>query len=201
MHAVQELATSDTSLANGAASASSVACTGEEEDDEGVLPYRGGRESIGTPDKGIRRHAIDATTVDQCSFDGPATKGAADDEPMFYLLSISERHQRPLPSLQRRMLWARSQQQRADGSLLHVKAGRAGLTPQLLGVLTAGLRSRELLQLDALPASQLAPKFLAFVLPEMLDCAVVRTHGRSVTLFRDSSLPLPRPTTAGIPAF
>lgn len=64
------------------------------------------------------------------------------------------------------------------------QAGKAGLTHALLDEIGSELRARELLRLDVLPSSGLHPKFLAFALPQLLDCSIVRLQGNTLTLFR-----------------
>mmetsp|Transcript_23122 Transcript_23122/g.59067 ORF Transcript_23122/g.59067 Transcript_23122/m.59067 type:complete len:389 (-) Transcript_23122:194-1360(-) len=106
-----------------------------------------------------------------------------------YILSRSERRQRTLAPADAAWLWQRAEGLAADGTLVRVRVGKAGPHPKLLAAIGDALEAHELVRVDVAPG--LDPAFIGWLVENTQDAVLIRSKGRTLTLFRDASHPRP----------
>ncbi|GAX79181.1 hypothetical protein CEUSTIGMA_g6621.t1 [Chlamydomonas eustigma] len=177
--------TSDISLENLSAPSGVSLAGSEDDDEEGVLPYsqRNSRkrsrlkEMDGSPQSG---------EIDE-DYDSLASVAIVEK---FELLPRCDRHQPDLNASESKFIWSLAQRLAHDKKLVRAQIGaRRGLCGAVLDNLGQNLKVHEIIRVDVPASTGLDMKFLKNLLPDLLDCVVVKVKGRTLTLYRDTSLP------------
>jgi RNA-binding protein YhbY len=172
-HAQRVQGTTDVSVENHLAPSGVSVVGSEDDDEEGVLPYnRKGKKK--------RSKLKDVESI-------PTVAGL---EEKFDLLSRSDRHQPCLQVSESKFIWSMAQRLAHEKKLVRTRIGtHQGLCASVLDGIGMQLKSHEIIRVDVPAATGLDVKFMELLLPDLLDCVVVKVKGRTLTLYRDARLP------------
>jgi len=117
--------------------------------------------------------------------------GPTQEEPVFQMLPRSQRHQHSLRPEEARLLWRRAEELAKLRQLVRVRVGRAGPSPALLSSCGELLEQHEIIRVEVPADCQAELGLVEMMLHATQDCATVKMKGRTMTLYRDASLPRP----------